>query len=167
MRDATTDNPAGDIRGTEGFTRAGAVTHRGLDLEPLPLPTERTRNRYGAGPFARLVMPPLPEAPGVYLWELDGVVVYVGQTRTPLRKRLGPAGYAIISNYNTFARQPARTNGGQETNCRVNALANGALSSGATLVIWYRVTDPASAAIEEAAWMKRHGMPAWNRRLQS
>lgn len=151
----------------DGFIRAGVVAHRGLNMEPLPAPPGRERNRYGAGPFARLVMPPLPDAPGLYLWQLDGVVVYVGQTRTPLKKRLGPAGYASISNYNTFARQPGRTNGGQETNCRVNSLANSALAEGRELVIWYRVTDAASAPIEEAAWMKRHGMPAWNRRLQS
>jgi hypothetical protein len=80
-------------------------------------------------------MPPFPNEPGLYLWEEDGEVVYVGQTRTPLGVRLGSQGYATISNYNTFARQPGRTNGGQQTNCRVNALANRSLTSGHTLTI--------------------------------
>lgn len=127
--------------GTERFVRAGEVIHRGLDLPAPVIPIGRRKHAYGLGPFARLVMPPLPDVSGVYLWELDGEVVYVGQTRTPLKQRLGPNGYSTISVYNTLARQPGRTNGGQQTNCRVNALANLALSAGRTLVIWYRVAE--------------------------
>ena len=74
---------------TDGFARAGIVSHRGLNLIPTALPAGRARHSFGAGPFARLIMPPLPNAPGVYLWEKDGKVVYVGQTRMPLAKRLG------------------------------------------------------------------------------
>jgi hypothetical protein len=65
-------------------------------------------------------MPRLPNEPGLYLWDVDGLIVYVGQTRTPLSTRLGPNGYATISMYNTLARQPGRTNGGQQTNCRIS-----------------------------------------------
>jgi hypothetical protein len=111
-------------------------------------------------------MPPLPSKPGLYLWELDDHVVYVGQTRTPLSKRLGSNGYSTISTYNTLARQPGRTNGGQQTNCRVNALANQALADGHQLTIWYRVTPAEHALIEEAGWMAAHGKPEWNRRLE-
>lgn len=111
-------------------------------------------------------MPALPAEPGLYAWERDGVVVYVGQTRTPLSKRLGSNGYSTISTYNTFARQPGRRNGGQQTNCRVNALANAALAAGSQLAIWYRVTSAADAPREEAAWMDRWGQPEWNRRLE-
>ena len=149
---------------TEGFTRAGPVRNAGLNLEPASLPVDRQRNKYGHGPFAKLLMPRLPNEPGVYLWELDGVIVYVGQTRTPLSQRLGSMGYSTISNYNTFARQPGRTNGGQETNCRINALANIALASGQTLVIWYKVTSPELAKPEEAIWMRTRGLPSWNRK---
>jgi len=106
------------------------VGHAALGLTPQALPPGRLRHAYGAGPFAKLRMPPLPREPGLYLWEEDGVIVYVGQTRMPLAVRLGPQGYATISNYNTFARQPGRTNGGQQTNCCVNALANRALAAG-------------------------------------
>lgn len=111
-------------------------------------------------------MPRLPAESGLYAWQLDGVVVYLGQTRTPLAKRLGSNGYATISNYNTLARQPGRTNGGQQTNCRINALANEALASSGTILIWYRVTPPERALLEEAAWMTRWGKPEWNRRLE-
>ena len=109
-------------------------------------------------------MPPLPNAPGLYLWQADDEIVYVGQTRMPLKKRLGPNGYSSISAYNTFAREPGRRNGGQQTNCRVNALANAALSAGRTLTIWYRATDEGRA--EEAQWMATFGLPTWNRRLE-
>jgi hypothetical protein len=68
-----------------------------------PLPIGRQRHRFGEGPFARLVMPALPDKPGLYPWQQDEVVVYVGQTRTPLRKSLGPNGYATISGCNTLA----------------------------------------------------------------
>jgi hypothetical protein len=149
---------------TDGFVRAGVVGHAGLNLQLLPLPEGRLRHAYGAGPFAKLRMPPLPSEPGLYLWEENGNIVYVGQTRTPLSKRLGSQGYSTISNYNTFARQPGRTNGGQQTNCRVNALANHALAAGHTLVIWCRTTSPETARDEEALWMQRFGLPPWNRR---
>lgn len=128
------------------------------------MPIGRVRNRYGHGPFAKLQMPSLPDRPGVYLWVQDGIVVYVGQTRTPLRKRLGPMGYSTISNYNTFARQPGRTNGGQETNCRINALANLSLSSSRELVIWYKITEAEQAKVEESLWMRKFGLPSWNRK---
>lgn len=149
---------------TDGFVRAGLVEHAALNLEPDPLPATRQRHKYGVGPFAKLRMPRLPNQPGLYLWEEDGEVVYVGQTRTPLSERLGSRGYATISNYNTFARQPKRYNGGQQTNCRVNALANQSLASGHTLVIWCRTTSAELAKEEEAAWMQLFGLPPWNRR---
>lgn len=109
-------------------------------------------------------MPALPNAPGVYLWVVNGTVAYVGRTRMPLRTRLGSQGYATISTYNTFAREPGKRNGGQQTNCRVNALANAALSAGSTVEIWYRETTADEAAGVEAAWMGQFGLPVWNRR---
>ena len=109
-------------------------------------------------------MPPLPDAPGLYLWQVDDQFVYVGQTRVPLKKRLGPNGYSSISAYNTFAREAGRRNGGQQTNCRVNALANTALVAGRKLTIWYRVTE--NGVANEAEWMATFGLPIWNRRLE-
>lgn len=151
---------------TEGFTCAGPIGNLGLNLFPLPSPVGRLRHPYGAGPFARLVMPPLPNEPGLYLWDVEGSIKYVGQTRTPISKRLGSNGYATISAYNTLARQPGKTNGGQQTNCRINTLANAQLTLGKRIVIWYLVTAAEAAAIEEARWMSIFGAPDWNRRTE-
>jgi hypothetical protein len=152
------------VHETEGFTRAGPVDDIALNLLPPELPLGRQRHSYGAGPFAKLRMPALPNEPGVYLWAQDEQILYVGQTRLPLRARLGPQGYSTISNYNTFARQPGRTNGGQQTNCRINALANRVLSDGHVLTIWYRTTQADEARYVEAEWMRNFGIPPWNRR---
>jgi hypothetical protein len=147
----------------EGFILSGALSYRYLGLLPDPLPEGRLRNKYGNGPFAKLTMPWLPNEAGVYLWESGDQVLYVGQTRTPLRKRLGPQGYSTISNYNTFARQPGRTNGGQETNCRVNSLANEILASGGAINIWVKITPPELALAGESNWISTYGKPPWNR----
>jgi hypothetical protein len=149
---------------TDGYIKAGDVEAVALNLAPKALPEGRVRHAYGDGPFAKLKMPALPPDPGVYLWEVDGKIVYVGQTRMPLKDRLGSNGYASISNYNTFARQPGRTNGGQQTNCRINRLANEALAGGRNIVIWYRATSAEEARNEEATWMERFGVPQWNLR---
>jgi hypothetical protein len=108
----------------EGLLLAGPITAKALNVAPLDPPPDRVRHVYGHGPFARLRMPPLPNEAGLYVWTMDGLPVYVGQSRGTLRSRLGSNGYATISTYNTFARQPGRTNGGQQTNCRINAMAN-------------------------------------------
>ena len=151
---------------TDDFVCAGLVGNRGLNQIPSPPPPGRLRHPYGAGPFAKLVMPNLPNEPGLYLWDVDGLIMYVGQTRTPISKRLGPNGYATISTYNTLARQPGKTNGGQQTNCRINALANVALASGQCIKIWHRVMESQLAASEEARWMATFGVPEWNRRTE-
>lgn len=149
---------------TDGFLKAGLVGNIGLNLPPDPPEEGRSRHKYGNGPFAKLRMPLLPNEPGVYLWQEDDKIVYIGQTTRPLKVRLGTGEYSTISRYNTYARQLGRRNGGQETNCRINALANISLISGRTLVIWYKVTSPEIAKPEEATWIRIHGLPSWNRR---
>jgi len=149
---------------TLGFTLAGRVSHRGLGILPPPLPPGRERHRYGNGPFAKLLMPELPSSPGIYLWESAGEIVYIGQTAMSLRTRLGSNGYSTISNYNTFARQPGRSNGGQQTNCRVNMLANSSLANDDEINIWYRTALDLDLRAEESKWMNQHGVPMWNRR---
>lgn len=70
--------------------------------------------------------------------------------------------YSTISASNTFAREPGRRNGGQQTNCRVNALANAALVAGRRLTIWYRNTEQGLA--EKAEWQHsncRRGIDGW------
>lgn len=153
-----------NISWSSNLALAGAATPVSLDLSPEAIPPDRARHPLGDGPFARLKMPPLPDSPGLYIWEVDGTPMYVGQTRTPLKKRLGSNGYSTISNYNTFARQPGRTNGGQQTNYRINAIANQVLVAGEVIRIWYRVTKAEDAGTEESLWMREFGVPPWNRR---
>ena len=148
---------------SDGLNLAGTVVPHALDVYASDPPVGRVRHAYGDGPFAALRMPPLPANPGLYVWCASGQPVYVGQTRGTLRSRLGPNGYSTISAYNTFARQPGRTNGGQQTNCRVNALANAALRAGHELTIWYRMTSAEEALHAEAKWMRLNGLPQWNR----
>ena len=142
---------------------AGPVTATAVDVTPAAPPLDRERHAFGSGPFARLRMPPLPNAPGLYVWSSNGSPLYVGQTSGTLRSRLGSNGYATISTYNTLARQPGRTNGGQQTNCRVNALANLVLRGGGDLEIWTRMTLKEEANAAEAMFMRLHGLPPWNR----
>lgn len=160
----THDDRRAAVSQTLGFTLAGRVRHLGLGLLPAPLPTGRERHRYGNGPFAKLLMPDLPATPGIYLWELEGVIVYVGQTAMSLRTRLGSNGYSTISNYNTFARQAGRSNGGQQTNCRVNMLANSSLAKGDEINIWYQTGVGLDLRSEESKWMHQHSVPQWNKR---
>ena len=148
---------------SDGLTLAGVVIPVALDVYPPEPPEDRLRHAHGDGPFAVLRMPTLPASPGLYALCASGEPVYVGQTQGTLRSRLGPNGYSRISTYNTFARQPGKTNGGQQTNCRVNALANAAVRSGHELTVWYRVTTAADALHAEAQWMRSNGLPPWNR----
>ena len=69
---------------TEGFKSAGSVAHRGVNRPPADPPVGRARHSSGGGPFARLVVPPLPSEPGLYLWELDGEVVYISNSDASL-----------------------------------------------------------------------------------
>jgi hypothetical protein len=147
----------------DGLTLAGEVRATAINVAPALPAAGRVRHVYGAGPFARLVMPPLPAEPGIYVWAIADVPLYVGQTTTPLRKRLGSMGYSTISTYNTYARQPGQRNGGQQTNCRINALANQILATGGAIEIWYRVTLATAARAAESEFMRRYGLPPWNR----
>jgi hypothetical protein len=142
---------------------AGPITALLLDRMPAEPLVGRVRHAYGHGPFAGLRMPALPAAPGVYVWSTGETPLYVGQTRGTLRARLGPNGYSRISTYNTFAREPGRTNGGQQTNCRINALANERLRAGDPLSLWFMVTEADEALGAEAEWMTLYGLPPWNR----
>ncbi len=124
------------------------------------------RHQYGDGPFARLLMPDLPDNPGLYIWELDGDALYLGQTSLSLARRLGPQGYSVIHQANTLAPEPGRRNGGQQTNCRINALANKVLRRGGVINLWTRETAPNEARDLESRWMAEFGTPPWNRRSE-
>jgi hypothetical protein len=157
---------SGIVSPTDGFTLAGRIEYERLNLCPPACRVGRSRHAYGFGPFAKLTMPVVPDRPGIYLWVVDGMAMYVGQTTGSLRKRVGSNGYATISAYNTLAREPGRKNGGQQTNCRINALANTVLAKGQEILLWYRETEVEAARSGESQWMTQFGVPPWNRRVE-
>jgi hypothetical protein len=88
-------------------------------------------NRYGSGPFCKFVIPRTYRVPGVYLMVADGHIRYVGECAN-LSARFN-MGYGNISPKNCFK-------GGQETNCRVNALIYSAVTAGTRLNLWFHQT---------------------------
>lgn len=116
-------------------------------------PEGRPLNPNAAGPFVRIVLSDrLPSEPGVYAVTVDDSVVYLGRSRTPLRDRWGPRGYAVIHRRNTY-------NDGQSTNCRINHHIGQALASGAQVALWTYVTDqPVQVEVE----LERALRPTWN-----
>ena len=113
-------------------------------------------NKYGHGPFCRFRVARGWREPGVYVLTSRGTPVYVGEAQN-LEDRYGPNGYGNISPRNCFK-------GGQETNCRLNALILAETVAGAQLVLWFRPVDGGKAvrtAIEAALISMLR--PSWNR----
>lgn len=150
-----------------GFRRTGQIRSVALDIDPGVPPPGRTRHRYGDGPFALLSMPELPTHSGLYIWEVDGDVLYLGQTSQSLVRRMGSQGHAVIHRANTLAPEPGRRNGGQRTNCRINALANEVLRRGGVISLWTRETTSSDARDLESQWMAEFCTPPWNRRSEA
>lgn len=155
-----------EVQSLDGFVCAGAVASPRAQPAAFGATSRSTPACIRRRTFRETGYAPAPERTGVVRGG-STTAVYLGQTRTSLAKRLGSNGYATISTYNTLAREPGRTNGGQQTNCRVNGLANAALAMGANLSIWYRLTAADEALAEEAHWMAAFGKPEWNRRLEA
>jgi hypothetical protein len=89
-------------------------------------------NQYGSGPFCKFSIPSGFGRAGVYLIVVSGSIRYVGECEN-LSARFN-MGYGNISPRNCFK-------GGQETNCRVNALIWEATSRGAVVELWYHPTN--------------------------
>lgn len=128
----------------EAFTLAGTLDpRRGPDGMPVEeLPQERfvnarglPLNAHGAGPFCSFDPPPLPASPGGYAITVDDEVVYVGITDNLLR-RFGPVGYSRIQPANCYQ-------GGQSTNCKINAGILRAAQAGHAIRLWVREGDDA------------------------
>ena len=113
-------------------------------------------NRYGLGPFGRLIVPGLPDRPGVYaILARDGSVLYIGRARDSLRTRWGRGGYSVIDPRNCFV-------GGQGTNCHINALISAGLSRGDAYTLWFHVIEPPDELEVQLRWGLR---PPWNIQL--
>lgn len=134
-------------RGASGKVLLHQPHQRFANPRDLPL------NAYGEGPFVRLVVPPLPDAPGVYaLSEEQGGVLYIGRARDSLRRRWGRQGYSVIDPRNCFV-------GGQSTNCRLNSLIAARLGNGDVLQLWkHEIEDPVMLEQELVANIG----PPWN-----
>lgn len=108
---------------------------------------------YGLGPFVRLIVPLLPDQPGVYaVCEEQGEVLYIGRARDSLRRRWGRQGYSVIDPRNCFV-------GGQSTNCRLNSLIAARLASADVLLLWYHVIEDPTRLEQELVALIR---PPWN-----
>lgn len=76
--------------------------------------------------------PDLPKGPGVYLWVVDGDIIYIGEA-VDLRSRFN-SGYGNISPRNCFK-------GGQSTNVKMNRVALKLYQEGKTIDIYILQTN--------------------------
>ena len=79
-----------------------------LEIYPELDPSRRL-NRYGAPPFCRFEVK-LPNRPGVYLWVVDGEIIYIGEAQS-LEKRFYDYGHIVAAN--CYQK-------GRNTNCKMN-----------------------------------------------
>jgi hypothetical protein len=87
---------------------------------------------HGKGAFCRFSIQ-ADDWPGVYLWVIDGQIIYIGET-AGLRQRFN-MGYGNISPRNCYI-------GGQSTNCKMNKVVLGNFERGKTVGLYfYQTTD--------------------------
>lgn len=111
---------------------------------------------YGAGPFCRFRIARKRRESGLYVLTLDDVPVYAGEC-ADLEKRWGPNGYGGISPRNCFQ-------GGQPTNCRINATVLVAAKAGHRLDLWFCPFDGETESRRSAETRLIQTLrPAWNR----
>ncbi|WP_193368038.1 GIY-YIG nuclease family protein [Pelagibius marinus] len=127
------------------------------------LPQERFKDAdtaklhaYGAGPFCRFRIGRGHHKPGLYVLTLDNEAVYAGEC-VDLAKRWGPNGYGSISPRNCF-------DGGQPTNCRLNAAILVAVKKGQRLDLWFHATEGSREERQAAETRLIMDLrPVWNR----
>lgn len=147
------------------FEYLGTIeVERGKNSEILTfMPQSRYRNAsqaqlhaYGIGPFCRFRIGQKRRDPGLYVLTLDDVPVYAGEC-VDVGKRWGPNGYGGISPRNCFQ-------GGQSTNCRVNAAILVEALLGRRIDLWFANFDgPRDARLAAETILIRNLKPAWNR----
>ena len=130
---ARPDRWAHPCLGTHHTTRANVKA-------PGSTTRSRARHVYGHGPFAKLRCLRFP----INLACTSGTKTVPSSTSAKPRShlRVDSVRMAIQRSRTTTPlplRQQGRRNGGQQTNCRINALANLSLDQGHVLTIWYRI----------------------------
>lgn len=89
-------------------------------------------NKYGTGPFCKFKIPSNIKKSGVYAIVVNSLIKYIGECKS-LSDRFN-MGYGIISPRKCYI-------GGQETNCRINALILKSLGEGLKVALWFHETD--------------------------
>ncbi len=113
-------------------------------------------HRYGSGRFCKFTAGTTVGAPGVYAVTSEQRLKYIGKCKS-LKARFGSGGYANISPRNCFK-------GGQETNCRINALILAEAIGGKRIFLWFRKV-PEPSVLEER--LINDLDPPWNLRRPS
>ncbi len=111
----------------------------------------------GRGPFCRFRIAQVRHQAGLYVLVSGNQPVYVGETIN-LAKRWGSNGYGAISPRNCYE-------GGQSTNCRVNAAVLDGVQKGGRFELWFAQFDgprDERLAAEIALIQQLH--PPWNRK---
>ena len=85
---------------------------------------------HGKGAFCRFSIN-AGDWSGVYLWVVDGQIIYIGET-AGLQKRFN-MGYGNISPRNCYI-------GGQSTNCKMNKVVFGYYERGKTVSLYFHIT---------------------------
>jgi hypothetical protein len=126
---------------SEFFPDSTSLQRRGLRL-----------HRNGAGPFCRFQVSTQLCLTGVYVLTVDDTVCYVGEC-ADLARRFN-TGYGSIAARNRYE-------GGQNTNCKVNALVLDAVKSGQSVELWFLQTQQRKD-VETELLLALH--PPWNGR---
>jgi hypothetical protein len=113
-------------------------------------------HRYGAGPFCRFRIARGRRHAGLYVLTLNDEPVYAGECAN-LDMRWGPNGYGGISPRNCY-------HGGQQTNCRINALILASAKQGGILRLWFAALDADTDSRRDAETKLIQALtPVWNR----
>jgi hypothetical protein len=136
-----------------GFLRCSVTrTQRNINH---PDPRER-------GPFCRLaVAEPAPERPGVYVWCVNGYVMYVGKAD---HLRQITHGYFMGRPFNDYTYMPlSKVRQPSNPRVRVNGLLNRAFEDNLTVSWWWLETGSAVEASRLEAELIDRWNPPWNR----
>lgn len=91
----------------------------------------RRLNKNGKPPFCRFSID-ADSLPGVYLWVVDGDIIYIGETEN-LKKRFNN-GYGRIYTYNCYS-------GGRSTNCKMNKVVLELAKAGKYVKLYFYQTE--------------------------
>ncbi len=111
---------------------------------------------HGSGPYCRFRIARKRRDAGLYVLTVDDAAVYAGEC-VALEKRWGSNGYGGISPRNCFQ-------GGQQTNCRINAAILATAKEGRRIELWFCSLD-ADTETRRAAETEliMSLQPPWNR----